>query len=92
MPPDPTLVKQLASRYHSKDLGELAVTNKDGNVTFDFGEWNSLVASRKNDDGSISFITIDPTNEGFEFVMAQREGKRTLVIRDGQHEYVFNEM
>ena len=29
--------------------------------TFDFGEWKSAVASRKNDDGTISFITIDPT-------------------------------
>jgi hypothetical protein len=35
---------------------------KDGQATaFDVGEWKSTVASRKNDDGTISFITIDPT-------------------------------
>ncbi len=65
--------------------------SKDGATTFDFGEWQSAVASRKNDDGSISLITIDPTNRGFEFVMGERAGKRVLVIHDGQHEYVFHE-
>ncbi len=91
VPADATLVKQLAARYTSKDLGEIAVLNKDGAITFDFGEWKSAVASRKNDDGTVSFITIDPTNAGFEFVVGQRSGKRVLIIRDGQHEYVFTE-
>ena len=49
------------------------------------------MASRKNDDGSISFITIDPGTEGFEFVVGDRAGKKVLIIRDGQHEYVFHE-
>jgi len=49
------------------------------------------VASRKNDDGTTSFITIDPGTDGFEFVVGEREGKRALVIRDGQHEYTFTE-
>jgi len=39
----------------------------------------------------MSFVTIDPTNLGFEFVVAQREGKRALIVRDGQHEYWFTE-
>ncbi len=60
-------------------------------TTFDFGEWKSTVASRKNDDGTISFITIDPTHDGFEFVVAERAGKRVLIISDGQHQYVFTE-
>jgi len=40
-----------------------------GGIVFDFGEWKSAVASRKNDDGTISFITVDPTIDGFEFVV-----------------------
>ena len=91
IPPDPPLVSQLAKHYTSKELGDIDVVSKDGATTFDFGEWKSKVASRKNDDGTISFITIDPTNEGFEFVVAQRSEKRALIIRDGQHEYVFTE-
>jgi CubicO group peptidase (beta-lactamase class C family) len=90
-PADPALASKLARRYQSKELGELAVINENGAVTFNFGEWKSKVASRKNDDGTVSFITIDPTNEGFEFVVDERSGKRVLVIRDGQHEYVFTE-
>ena len=92
VPALPELVAGLAKRYSSKELGELAVLTRDGTTTFDFGEWKSAVASRKNDDGTISFITIDPTNEGFEFVVAERAGKRVLIIRDGQHEYVFTEV
>jgi len=33
-----------------------------------------------------SFITIDRTVDGFNFVVAERDGKRALVIRDAQHE------
>ncbi|MFZ0799171.1 MAG: serine hydrolase domain-containing protein [Terriglobales bacterium] len=91
VPADQTLVAGLAKHYSSKELGELDVLNQGGVTTFDFGEWKSAVASRKNDDGTISFITIDPTNDGFEFVVGKRTGKRVLIIRDGQHEYIFTE-
>ena len=41
---------------------------------------------------TISFITIDPDLSGaFEFVVTARGGKKALVIRDGQHDYVFTE-
>ena len=91
VPADPTLVAHLAARYSSRELGDLSVLTASGVTTFNFGGWKSAVASRKNDDGTISFITIDPTNQGFEFVMGERDGKRVLVIRDGQHEYLFTE-
>ena len=91
VPAAPALINGLAKRYSSKELGELAVLNHGGVTTFDFGEWKSTVASRKNDDGTTSFITINPTNAGFEFVVGERAGKRVLIIRDGQHEYIFIE-
>jgi CubicO group peptidase (beta-lactamase class C family) len=91
VPADAALVSHLAKHYSSKELGAIDVLTKDGMTTFDFGEWKSTVASRKNDDGTVSFITIDPTNGGFEFVVGEHGGKRVLVIRDGQHEYVFTE-
>jgi len=84
-------VAKLAARYTSSALGDLTVLRQNAATVFDFGEWKSTVASRKNDDGTISFITIDPAVSGFEFVVGERGGKRVLVIRDGQHEYVFNE-
>jgi len=85
-------VARLAARYHSSALGDVVVQRQETATVFDFGEWKSAVASRKNDDGTISFLTIDPTvADGFEFVVGERGGKRVLIIRDGQHEYVFNE-
>jgi CubicO group peptidase (beta-lactamase class C family) len=91
VPANPDVVGKLAKQYSSPALGDIAVGADGGGTTFDFGEWKSKVASRKNDDGTISLITIDPTNAGFEFVVADRSGKRALVTRDGQHEYVFME-
>ncbi len=84
-------VSKLADHYSSSALGDLKVEHQGANTLFDFSGWKSTVATRKNDDGTISFITIDPTRSGFEFVKAERNGKRALIIRDGQHEYVFSE-
>jgi CubicO group peptidase (beta-lactamase class C family) len=92
VPADPAAAAKLAPLYASKALGELAVRKlANGAVVFDVGEWHSSVASRKNDDGTTSFLTIDPTYDGFEFVVADKAGGRALVVRDAQHEYVFDE-
>ena len=90
VPPDPAEVAKLASRYRSDALGEIAVT-KGEKAVFDFGEFKSEVASRRNPDGSISFLTTIPGFDGLEFVVGAASDKRTLVFRDAQHEYTFNE-
>jgi hypothetical protein len=90
VPADPGEAAKLAARYSNPVLGEIAVVRKKGTAVFDFGEWKSEVASRKNPDGSISFLTIAPGINGFEFVVGAGE-KRTLIVRDAQHEYVFSE-
>ena len=82
---------KLAPRYANPALGPIAV-QRDGDATlFDFGEWRSEVASRRNPDGTVSFMTVSPGVFGFEFVVGPPGAKRTLVIRDAQHEYVFDE-
>ncbi len=92
VPADAAEAAKLAPRYVNAALGEVTVKKQPGGaVVFDAGEWYSSVASRRNDDGTISFITIDPSISGFEFVVADKDGKRVLVTRDAQHEYVFNE-
>ena len=92
VPADAGLVAKLAERYTSEALGEIRVTKDGGVTTFDFGEWQSTVASRKNDDGTVSFITMAPATSGFDFVVGERSGKGALVVRDGQHDYVFTEL
>jgi CubicO group peptidase (beta-lactamase class C family) len=91
IPADPAAVDKLAKRYVNKDLGPVDVSRNGKDVVFDVGEWKSTVATRKNDDGTVSFVTIDPTMDGFEFVVADRDGKRMLMMRDAQHEYLFTE-
>jgi hypothetical protein len=81
---------KLAGHYHNGPLGDIAVTRSGTATTFDFGEWKSEVASRKNPDGSVSFYTLAPGAIGFEFVVGAGP-KRTLTLRDAQHEYVFTE-
>jgi CubicO group peptidase (beta-lactamase class C family) len=91
VPADSAGVAKLAGRYTSGALGELKVVKEGSATLFDAGEWKSAVASRRNDDGTISFITIDPTLAFFEFVVADKDGKRQLITRDAQHEYVWVE-
>jgi CubicO group peptidase (beta-lactamase class C family) len=91
VPPDPTEARRLAAQYVSSVLGTLRVRSEDGATIFDFGNWRSAVASRKNDDGTVSFISIDPTIRGFTFVVGEKDGKRALLVRDSQHDYAFIE-
>ena len=49
----------------------------------------SDVAIRRNKDGSTSLVTISPGIAGLELLAATREGKRSLILNDGQHEYIF---
>ena len=88
VPADPAQSAQLAARYANPALGEIAVSRTGAATVFDFGEWKSAVASRKNPDGTISFLTTAPGISGFEFVVGPGP-KKTLVTRDAQHEYVF---
>jgi CubicO group peptidase (beta-lactamase class C family) len=81
---------KLAKHYANALLGEITVSTSGAPTIFDFGEWKSEVASRKNPDGTISFITTVPGELGFEFVVGSG-AKRTLTIRDAQHEYVYEE-
>jgi CubicO group peptidase (beta-lactamase class C family) len=90
IPVDANESAKLAKRYANASLGEITVTTSGASTIFDFGEWKSEVASRKNPDATISFITTVPGELGFEFVVGSG-AKRTLTIRDAQHEYVFEE-
>lgn len=90
IPADATESGKLSRHYHNAALGNIDVSTSGASTIFDFGEWKSEVGSRKNPDGTISFITIAPGVDGSEFVVGSGS-KRTLIIRDAQHEYVFDE-
>jgi len=91
IPADAAAAGKLAPRYSNPSLGEIAVAREGSETWFDFGEWKSAVASRKNDDGTIAFVTIVPGFSGVPFVIGDKDGKRLLTFRDTQHDYVFTE-
>jgi len=83
---------KLAPHYVNAQLGNLGVKRSDGQTVFVWDGGESRMATRKNDDGTISFINADPPLSGFEFVKSEKDGKRALIVRDAQHEYVFVEV
>ena len=89
LPADPAKALSLAEHYTHPSLGSITVLRERGHVFFDFGGWKSEVASRKNDDGTVSFVTTSPGSTGFAFVLTQKGGRSGLEIRDGQHQYTY---
>ena len=81
----------LAPQDANDSLGSVEVVFKADQTWLDMGEWQSPVASRKNDDGTVSLVTTSPGLTGFTFVIGMQDDTRTLTLRDAQHEYVFVE-
>jgi CubicO group peptidase (beta-lactamase class C family) len=83
-------VAGLASHYDSPDLGHIDVRKDASGTWFQFGLWGSHMASRKNKDGTISLVTMDPGVAGFfNFVITNKDGKPALITADGQHKYLY---
>jgi hypothetical protein len=91
IPADPNAAAVLAGHYTNPALGTIDVEHEKAKTVFDLVEFPSDVGSRINPDGTTSFITTVPGMNGIEFVVGTSAGKRTLTIRDMQHEYVFLE-
>ncbi len=91
-PPAPEALALLAKHYASPELGTLTVIRVSTHTRFQFPEWGSDIASRKNDDGPVSFVTTTPGVQGFQFVVGECGDKRTLTIGDSQHEYIDTEV
>ena len=68
------------------------MSSQGANVIFDFGPWKSRTVTRKNPDGTIAFIPIDPGQPRVNLVVGSASGKRQLTVRDGQHTYVYAEV
>jgi CubicO group peptidase (beta-lactamase class C family) len=91
VPAEATEAGKIAARYTNESLGRIDVVHQGPATLFNVGEWKSEVATQKNPDGTISFVTTKPGISWIEFVVGSKDDKRTLVIRDAQHEYVFTE-
>jgi len=88
-PADRAAIDKLAGRYTNPDLGDLVVRREGDKTVFDFGGWASEVASRKNDDGSVTFVTITPGADGYEFEVADTQEDLGLIVREAPRSYRF---
>jgi len=93
--PDAAAVAALAPAYANPELGRLTVkrtgANGKGGVRFDFRSIGSLMGTKRNEDGTTSFVMLDPTLLFMPMTVGMKDGKRTLTMRDSQHEFVFVE-
>ena len=92
IPADHNAVARLATSYRNPALGEIVLRRERNHAVFDFGGWHSDMASRQDEDGNLTFVSISPGAQGFEFVVADQHDQRRLILRDAQHEYVFTEV
>ena len=92
IPGDAAALAALAPRYRNDALGDIVVSRRDGKARIDVGAFSSEIVTQPQPDGSMAFVTIDPVAAGFQLVRADKDGMRKLVVRDGQHEYVFDEV
>jgi CubicO group peptidase (beta-lactamase class C family) len=89
--PDAGAVAALAPAYVNAELGRLETVRDGAGVTFRFRTLASPMGTKKNADGSTSFLALDPTLLFFPLVVGRQGDKRTLILRDSQHEFVFTE-
>jgi hypothetical protein len=81
--PDAAWRKQIAGRYANPDLGRVELSE---NTVFDAGEWKSACARRREEDGTIKLVLLDPPFAGGELIVGDGP---TLTAVYGQRSYVF---
>ncbi len=92
LPADPTVIDVLASHYRSAELGSIKVVRKSSSTWLDFGDWQSEIATQREEDGTHVLLSISPGVRGYRFIVVNRSGRRSLILRDEQREYVLDEV
>jgi CubicO group peptidase (beta-lactamase class C family) len=83
----------LVGRYRHPSLGELVVTEKDGELTFDAGEWKTRAAWQKPTDGKTGgprgVVLLDAPLAGLPLEIREEDGKPVIHLAFQQHAYTF---
>ena len=91
VPGNPAVLARLAATYRNPEVGTLTFRDQGGAKWMKAGFVEGPVATRVNPDGSTSIVSAGPGAIGVEALVGERDGVRTLTIRDSQHEYVYAE-
>ena len=92
VPGDPAVLAGLAARYRSPDGLNMTISDRSGVKWLTAGFIEGPIATRKNSDDSISIVSVGPGSIGVDALVGTKDGKRTLAIRDSQHEYLYTEV
>jgi len=87
--PDAAWVKGLVGAYENADLGKVTVTAGPKGGTFDAGEWKSGLGQKREVDGSVKAVLVDPPMAGMDLLIGGDDPHRTLTLLDDQVKYVF---
>ena len=91
-PGDPAILSNLAGHYSDPTVGQITISEKNGQKWIKAGFVEGPIATRRSADGSLSIISVGPGNIGVEALVGTKDGKRTLTINDGQQtQYVYVE-
>jgi CubicO group peptidase (beta-lactamase class C family) len=91
-PGDPAVLANLAGHYSDPSVGQISISEKNGQKWIKAGFVEGPIATRKNADGSVSIVSVGPGNIGVEALVGTKDGKRTLNINDGQQtQYLYVE-
>ena len=83
--------KGLAGTYENADLGKVVVTAGPKGGTFDAGEWRSALARKRESDGTVKGILVEPPFAGLELVPGEKDGRKVMTLETPQKRYEFEE-
>ncbi|KQN81206.1 serine hydrolase domain-containing protein [Sphingomonas sp. Leaf62] len=78
-------------RYTNADLGPLTIRYTGGKMELRATSMWSDAGLKRNKDGTVSLVTLSPGMLGFDLLAGKRGDRRTIVLNDNQHEYVWEE-
>ena len=87
--PDPRWLGALAGEYTNADLGHVKIVAGPRGATFDAGEWSSAIGQKKDVDGTVKVVLMDPPVAGMELLIGAEPAHPTLTLLDDQVKYVF---
>lgn len=89
VPGDPAVVAGLARVYRSPEGLTITITSRAGQAYVTAGFIEGPIATRGNPDGTVSIVSAGPGVIGLDALIGNKDGKRTLSVRDSQHEYLY---
>jgi CubicO group peptidase (beta-lactamase class C family) len=92
IPGDSAVLRTLAAKYRSPEGSSVEISDRAGTKWIKAGFVEGPLATRKNPDGSVSLVSAAPGLVGVEALVGNKDGARTLTIRDSQHEYLYTEV